>query len=154
MTNEVQIYTANNQVANNRFEDEGFSLSVDMTTAQTSFCSMMADSAQDKAKLFNAMNNPDERLSDCINKRIKAKDLYVEIVNCTNEETGEVTACPRIVIIDDQGKSYQAVSIGIYSALKKVIQVYGSPTWETPVTLEVKQITKGARKMLTLNVVA
>lgn len=154
MTNEVQIYTANNQVANNRFEDEGFSLSVDMTTAQTSFCSMMADSAQDKAKLFNAMNNPDERLSDCINKRIKAKDLYVEIVNCTNEETGEVTACPRIVIIDDQGKSYQAVSIGIYSALKKVIQVYGSPTWDTPVTLEVKQITKGNRKMLTLNVVA
>lgn len=153
MTNEVQIYT-NNQVATNRFADEGFSLSVDMTTAQTSFCSMQADTAEGKAKLFNAMNNPDKRLADCINMKIRAKDLYIEIVNCTNEETGEVTACPRIVIIDDKGIAYQAVSIGIYSALKKVIQVYGAPTWETPVTLEVKQITKGARKMLTLNVIA
>ena len=99
------------------------------------------------------MNNPDFRIADCINKKINAKDLYIEVVNCTNEETGEVTACPRIVIIDDHGKSYQAVSVGIYSALKKVIQVYGTPTWDEPVQLEVQQISKGTRKMLTLRVV-
>ena len=139
---------------NNIYSDEGFSLVADMTSRQTAFCSMFATTKEDKAKLYNAMNNPDSRLADCINMQIKAKDLYVEIVNCTNEETGEVTACPRIVIIDDEGKSYQAVSIGIYSALKKIIQVYGAPTWADPVTLEVKQITKGQRKMLTLNVVA
>ena len=125
-----------------------------MSTAKTQFTSMVATTNEEKAKLYNAMNNPDERISDNINKQIKAKDLYVEVVNCTNTETGEVTACPRIVIIDDKGKSYQAVSIGIYSALKKIIQVYGAPTWETPINLEVKQITKGDRKMLTLNVVA
>lgn len=138
----------------NMFADEGFNLVVDMTTAKTQFTSMVAQTNEEKAKLFNAMNNPDERLADCINKTIMAKDLYVEVVNCTNEETGEITACPRIVIIDDKGKSYQAVSIGIYSALKKVIQIYGAPTWETPIKLEVKQISKGTRKMLTLNVVA
>ena len=151
--NEIQVYS-NNAPAMNQFADEGFNIAVDMTTAKTQFTSMVAETAEEKAKLFNAMNNPDERLADCINKRIKAKDLYIEVVNCTNEETGEVTACPRIVIIDENGKSYQAVSIGIYSALKKVIQVYGAPTWETPVTLEVRQITKGNRKMLTLNVIA
>lgn len=155
MSNEMQVYNNNQTVGRiNRFEDEGFSLVMDMTTAQTQFCSMKAETDEEKAKLFNAMNNPDERLSDSINKQIKAKDLYIEVVQCTNEETGEVTSCPRIVIIDDKGKSYQCVSIGIYSALKKVIQVYGAPTWETPVKLEVKQITKGARKMLTLNVIA
>lgn len=138
----------------NQFQDEGFNLIADMTTAKTQFTSMMAETAEEKANLFNAMNNPDKRLADCINMQISAKDLYVEVVNCTNEETGEVTACPRIVIIDDKGVSYQAVSVGIYSALKKVIQVYGAPTWLTPVKLEVKQITKGSRKMLTLNVVA
>lgn len=136
------------------FADEGFNISVDMTTAKTSFCSMTATNDKEKAQLYNAMNNPTERLSDNINKVIEAKDLYCEIVNCTNEETGEITSCPRIVIIDKNGVSYQCVSIGIYSALKKVIQVYGTPTWETPVKLEVKQITKGSRKMLTLNVVA
>ncbi len=156
MANEMQVYGNNapEQRGVNRFDDEGFNLVVDMTTAQTSFCSMKAETDEQKAKLYNAMNNPEKRLADCINMQIKAKDLYIEVVNCTNEETGEVTACPRIVIIDDKGVSYQAVSVGIYSALKKAIMVYGAPTWVKPVTMEVKQITKGNKKMLTLNVVA
>lgn len=150
-TNQNEVIVRNTQ---NMFADEGFNIVADMTTAKTQFCSMVAESDKEKAQLFNAMNNPDKRLADCINMQIKAKDLYVEVVNCTNQETGEVTTCPRLVIIDEKGVSYQCVSIGIYSALKKVIQVYGAPTWETPVTLEVKQITKGKNKMLTLNVVA
>lgn len=152
---EVQIYNPTTAVApQNIFADEGFNIVADMTTAKTQYTSMVAESDDAKAKLFNAMNNPDQRIGDNINKVINAKDLYIEVVNCTNTETGEVTACPRIVIIDDKGVSYQAVSIGIYSALKKVIQVYGAPTWEKPIKLEVKQVTKGERKMLTLNVVA
>lgn len=143
----------NTGIATNKFADMGYDVSIDLTSAQTQFCSMNAETDEDKAKLYNAMNNPDKRLADCVNMTIKAKDLYVEVVNCTNEETGEVTACPRIVIIDDKGVGYQAVSIGIFSALKKVIQIFGVPTWEKPVLLEVKQITKGNRKMLTLNVV-
>lgn len=152
MNNEVQVYNPNGMVAQNQFADEGFNIVADMTTAKTQFTSVVAVTDEDKARLFNAMNNPDERISNMINMKIMAKDLYIEVVNCTNTETGVVTACPRIVIIDDKGKSYQAVSIGIYSALKKVIQVFGSPTWEKPIPLEVKQITKGDRKMLTLNV--
>lgn len=152
---EIQVVAPVQAVAvANQFEDEGFNIVADLTTAKTQFCSMIADSDEAKAKLYNAMNNPDKRLSDMINMQINAKDLYIEVVNCTNTETGEVTACPRIVIIDEKGRSYQAVSIGIYSALKKVIQVYGAPTWEKAIKLEVKQITKGERKMLTLNVVA
>lgn len=157
MNNEMILHNAeqNAQISNrSRFADEGFDLAVDMTTAQTAFCSMVASTPDEKAKLFNAMNNPDHRLAEFTNMTIKAKDLYVEIVECTNQDTGEVTRAPRIVIIDEAGKGYQAVSVGIFSALKKIIQVYGSPTWETPVKMQVKQITKGARKMLTLNVIA
>lgn len=154
---EMTVYATNQAQAiapANQFADEGFNIVADMTTAKTQYTSMNAETDEAKAKLFNAMNNPDERLSNMINRQIRAKDLYIEVVNCTNTETGETTACPRIVIIDDNGKSYQAVSIGIYSALKKIIQVYGAPTWKKPIALEVRQITKGERKMLTLNVVA
>lgn len=154
MSNEMQIYNGNAMANANAFADEGYNLVADLTTAKTQFCSMKAETPEEKARLFNSMNNPDKRLADFINKVINAKDLYVEVVNCTNQETGEVTACPRIVIIDDKGTSYQCVSVGIFSALKKCIQIYGAPTWETPVKLEVVQITKGNRKMLTLNVVA
>lgn len=136
----------------NIFGDDGFDITMDMTTARTQFCSMVAETDEAKAQMFNAMNNPDKRLSDCINMVIKAKDLYIEIVNCTNEQTGETTPCPRIVLVDEKGVSYQCVSVGIYSALKKVIQVFGAPTWEKPIPLMVKQVTKGERKMLTLNV--
>lgn len=136
----------------NKFSDEGFNIIMDMTTAQLQYCSVMANTDEEKAQLFNAMNNPDERLSDCINKTINMKDLFIEVVDCTNEETGVVTACPRIVIIDDKGKSYQAVSLGIYSALKKIIGIFGEPTvWKKPIAIEIKQVTKGTRKMLTLN---
>lgn len=137
----------------NKFEDMGFDLVVDMTTAQTQFCSMVAETDEEKAQLFNVINNPEKRLADCINMTINAKHLYIEVVNCTNEETGEITACPRIVIIDEKGISYQAVSLGIYSALKKIIQIFGVPqNWKKSIPLEVKQVTKGTRKMLTLNI--
>lgn len=147
----VSVVTANTGVAN-KFADMGFDIVVDMTSAQTSFSSLKASTDEEKASLFNAINNPEKRLADCINMTIKAKDLYIEVVNCTNEETGEITACPRIVIIDEKGVSYQAVSLGIYSALKKVIQIFGTPTWKNAIALEVKQVTKGTRKMLTLNI--
>lgn len=150
MSNEMQVYSNNNS---NVFADEGFDLVADLTTAKTQFSSVVAVTDEEKAKLYNAMNNPEKRLADCINMTINAKDLYVEVVNCTNKETGEVNACPRIVIIDDKGVSYQCVSIGIFSAFKKLIQVYGAPTWEKPLKLMVKQITKGQLKMLTLDVV-
>ncbi len=136
----------------NIFEVDGYDLVVDLTSAQTQFCSMKAESDEEKAALFNAMNDPDKRLGDCINMTIQAKDLYIEVVNCTDEQTGEVTAAPRIVIIDESGKSYQCVSVGVFSALKKIIQVFGAPTWEKPLPITIKQITKGKKSMLTLNV--
>lgn len=151
-TQETSLVVAQQTGVTNKFADMGFDISVDMTSRQLSFSSLSAETDEEKAHLFNAINNPEKRLADCINMKIKAKDLYIEVVNCTNEETGEITACPRIVIIDDKGVAYQAVSLGIYSALKKVIQIFGAPTWEKPITLEVKQVTKGTRKMLTLNI--
>lgn len=151
MNNEMMVRQGN-APALNRFSDDGFNVKLDMTSAQMSFTSLKAETDKEKADLFNAMNNPEKRVADCINMTIKAKDLYIEIVNVTDEETGEVTACPRIVIIDDKGVSYQCVSVGIYSALKKIIQIFGEPTWEKPIPLEVKQVTKGKRQMLTLNI--
>ena len=132
---------------------DGENMIVDLTTRQMQYCSMTANTDEEKAKLFNATNNTAHRLADSINMTINAKDVFVEVVNCTNQETGEVTKCPRIVLIDDKNEGYQCVSIGIFSALKKLFAVYGEPSnWTNPIPLEVKQITKGERKMLTLNV--
>lgn len=148
---------------NNAIAIDGTDFIGNLTSRTTMFCSLKAETAEQKAAFFNAMNNPEKRLSDCINSIINAKDLFVEVVTLTKKDaTGAdvldddgnpiTNDCPRIVVIDENGVGYGCVSMGVYSAFRKIIAVYGTPTWESPIPLEVKQITKGQRKMLTLNV--
>lgn len=127
---------------------------VDLTTRATQYCSMKAETEEEKGKLFNATNNPDYRLADMINMEVKVKDVFVEAVHCTNRDTGEINVCPRVVLIDENNIGYQCVSIGVFSAIKKLFGIYGEPMyWKAPIKMMVKQITKGERQMLTLNVV-
>lgn len=125
----------------------------DLTSSTATFCSLNAVTPEEKANLFKAMNNPEKRLGDCINMKIYVKDLYCETVTCTNQLTGEVAKCPRIVLIDSDGVGYQAVSLGIFSAVKKAMQVFGAPSWTSPLPIEIKQVTKGDRKLLTFDIV-
>lgn len=116
-----------------------------------SFFSGSAKTAEEKKLLANAMNNPDKRLADCINQEIAVKDLYVEQVEMLNQNTGELQTCPRIVLIDKDGVSYGCVSFGILGSLKKIMSVYGVPTWEEPVTVKPVFINKAAdRRILSL----
>ena len=134
-------------------EDERFIM--DLTAERhTQYCSLKPQNDNERIVLYNAMNNPEFRIGDCINKVINVKDVYCEVVTCVNKETGVSDLCPRIVLIDDKGAGYQAVSLGVFSALKKIFTVMGQPeTWEKPVKLEVKQVSRGERKLLTLNMV-
>lgn len=134
-------------------EDERFIM--DLTAERkTQFCSMVPKNEDEEIVLFNAMNNPEKRIGDCINMTINVKHVFCEVVTCVNRETGETNICPRIVLIDTDGVGYQAVSLGVFSALKKIFAIKGSPTtWKKPVKLQVVQITKGDRKLLTFNMV-
>ena len=113
------------------------------------YTSMKGDTVEEKSKLFNAMNNPDKRISDMIGKIINVKDVFVEEVRFADEETGEITYAPRIVVIDTNGESYQAVSVGVMSAFKKLFQFFGQPTWTNGIPLEVKQVKNGKNNILT-----
>lgn len=114
------------------------------------YCSIVAESFDDKAKIFNAMSSPDERLRNHINEIIKIRDVYCEIVECVNKDTGETSEAPRVVLIDTEGKSYQCVSSGIFNSLKRLFTVFGMPTWEKGVPCKVKQVSNGERQILTL----
>lgn len=124
----------------------------DLTSESVSFCSMKANDNKSKAMLFKAMNNPEKRIGDCINTLIMVKDVYCETVQVVSNETGETEWVPRVVLIDEKGTAYQAVSMGVYSALAKVIRVFGMPTWNEPIPIKIKQISRGERKLLTFDV--
>lgn len=134
-------------------EDEKFIM--DLTSERkVQFCSMTPKNEDEEIVLYNAMNAPEKRVGDCINMTIEVKHIYCEVVTCVNRESGEESVCPRIVLIDKDGVGYQAVSTGIYSAIKKLMTIKGNPaTWKKPVKLKVTQVTKGDRKLLTLNMV-
>ena len=125
----------------------------ELSAEQTSmFCSIQGGTRENKVAVFNASNNPDHKVGDYINKVIVVKDVLAELIEVTNEETGEVEVTPRVVLIDMDGKSYQAVSKGIFNALKKAIAIFGAPTWDEGLPCLIKQVSVGKGSMLTFDV--
>lgn len=108
---------------------------------------------KEDAKIFAALNNPEFRIANFINKRIKVQNVLVEIREIMNEETGEIDTAPRVVLISDDGKAYQAVSKGVFNAVKNAYEVFGKAPWEPPLEIEIKQIAVGKGSMLTFDVV-
>lgn len=121
--------------------------------SKSTYCSIQGGDRKTLAKIYNAMNNPSHKVSDYINKTIMVKDVFVELIEMSNEETGEFENVPRVVLIDETGEAYQAVSTGIFNAVKNAIQVFGAPTWDDPLPCEVKQVQVKNGSMLTFEVV-
>lgn len=118
----------------------------------STYCSVQGGDRKAKALVYNAMNNPTHRVGDCINKKLMIKDVLAEVIDLENEETGELQQVPRVVLIDEKGESYQAVSNGIFNAVKKAIAVFGAPTWDEPLPIVIKQVSLGKNQMLTFDI--
>ena len=135
----------------------------------TTYISKKVETKVDKISIYNALNNPDENVADNINMKIELVDVLLEQIEMVNDEddgievvseTGEIveeepetTVAVRTVLIDKDGKSYQAVSKGVYNSIKQIINIFGEPsTWEDALTVEVKQVKVKRGSMLTLNI--
>ena len=108
---------------------------------------------KEDARIFSALNNPEFRLANYINKKIAVTDVLIEIREFLNEESGEIETAPRVVLIDEDGKAYQAVSKGLFNAVKNAYQVFGAAPWNPALEIEVKQVPVGKGSMLTFDVV-
>lgn len=152
MANEFNLVPTQAQTPVALEDDQNFI--ADLTApAEACFCSVKAESEKEKVALYNATNNPTARLKSMINKPIKVKDVFVEVVQCVNKDTGEVRKCPRTVLIDDKGKSYTAVSLGVFSALRKLFAIFGTPdVWKEPITITPIGVQKDKYEILTLSI--
>lgn len=121
---------------------------------QKVFCSLNATDDKERAVIYNASNNPDYMLSDMIGKVIPVKHIFAEEVELTNEDTGEVSNVPRIVLIDDKNKSYGCVSVGIFNSIRRLFATFGMPAeWEKPIPVLISQRKiKGNKNVLILSV--
>lgn len=133
---------------------DGYDMIVDLTTAVSSYCSFQPQTDAERVALFNAVSNPSAKLSSMIGKEINLINVYVEVVDITNTETGEVQKAPRIIFFDKSGASYSCVSKGVFGACKKLFSVFGTPEhWANPLPLEVKQLEKGTKRILTFEII-
>lgn len=116
----------------------------------SAYCSVKGDSIEQKALVFNAANNPQHKVSDFINKKVLVKDVFVESIEIADKVTGELTQAPRVVLIDESGEAYECVSVGMFTALQRLIATFGEPTWEEAIPVVIKNVPVKNGSMLTL----
>lgn len=113
----------------------------DLTSGKSGWCSLIPKNDEDAATLFNAIGAP-EKIADHINEIIDVRHIYAEVIQVTSEANGETVNVPRVVLIDQAGKGYQAVSVGIYNAAKRLLQLFGLPdTWTKPKKIKIRNIS-------------
>lgn len=131
---------------NNELMEMGaFNISADIQDSISAmFCSVDGSTREGQITIYNALNSPTARLAEMIGKTILVSDVIAEPSTVYNE-SGEAVETIRLVLITADGKSYTCVSVGIYNAVKKLIAVFGLPTWIDPLPLEVRQVSRKGR---------
>lgn len=128
------------------------------TSATPVFSSFDTTTPDGKKKLYNYTNRPDYNISDFINKPIDVVGIYVDVnsrVIKDGENAGMVEDKPRTILVDVNGKSYIAgVSIGVYTAVREIIRIFGHPaTWGEPLRVMPVNVKTPKGNMLSLEIV-
>jgi hypothetical protein len=121
-------------------------------TKRPFYCSVKAETLDDKKKLFNALENCDALLNNCVGEELTMKDIYIEQYLDKKDEDDEGRLKYRTIIFADGGKTYVSTSYGIYNILKKIFGIYGEPSnWGDGIKVKVSKRPVGnGKEMLTL----
>lgn len=115
------------------------------------YSSFTGESEAEKVALFNAATNSDDRLKSYIGKVLEITNYFCQMVTVKNSDSGRAPhRAPRIVLIDKDGKAYGCVSVGILSALERLVGVFGPAPWVPALRIEPMLISKGTNNVLTL----
>lgn len=95
---------------------------------QNVYCSLTGQDFETKAKVMHIAQNPDKQIAKMVGEVIMMTDVYVEVATLA---TGEKV--PRVILIDEKGKSYQATSFGVLHSLEKLFGIFGMPHYEVPI---------------------
>lgn len=102
--------------------------------------------------VIDAMTNS-APLSENLNTVINLTNFVAQAIQIRDESKGMVDVV-RIVLIDDQGKSYHAISTGVVRALQNIVGVLGQPaTWPGAVpVVAIDEKGRSGFRYTTLNV--
>lgn len=109
-------------------------------------------------KIFNALNNPTEKVSAHINEEIEVENYLIEMAQIADtdaygNELETFSTVPRVVLVTPDGVSYQAVSFGMANVVRNIIAVCGNAPWTPAVKLKIKQQPTKKGSMLTADMI-
>lgn len=120
-------------------------------------CTLDLNDEDNATDLYNVLTgDADALLNDMIDQEIVMVGAFMDKhpAPVVDEGTGEVigtTSKYRIIIFDDEGKTYATGSYGIYNALTMIFEIFGEPSKEHPIKVKVsKKATANGHSTLTL----
>lgn len=118
------------------------------------YCSIKAESEEEKIKLLNALENCDFLLNDIAPKEIEVKDVLIQ--QYEKDVEGEKKTKYRTILFDTEGKTYITTSNFFFYALSKIFNVLGTPDkWQKPHTFEIyKKEVQNGKKALSVKIKA
>lgn len=148
---------------NNQIQKSENAITIDTIMQQSSgtmITSFKADpnNREMSIKIFNALNNPTDKVSAHINEVIEVQDFLIEMVAIEDKLPdgsflGTYSIVPRCVLVASDGMSYQAVSKGIANAIRKATIACGNAPWVPPLKFKILQIPVKMGSMLTVEMV-
>lgn len=101
------------------------------------YSSFTGDDFATKVAVLNAVTNSTP-IADNLGKTIKLANVVVQSVEMENEQTGELANQPRVILIDDKGAAFHAISGGILKSVENLFGILGHPsTWPGPVSVQI-----------------
>lgn len=120
-------------------------------------CTLDLNEEDNQVALYNVLTgDADALLNDMVDQTIIMTGAFMDKhpAPVVDEGTGEVigtTSKYRIIIFDDEGKTYATGSYGIYNALLMIFDIFGEPSVEHPIKVKVsKKATANGHSTLTL----
>lgn len=123
-----------------------------------SFCSIKAETEEEKIKLLNALETCDFVLNDIVpregGKEITVKDVLIQ--QYEKDVEGEKKTKYRTILFDTEGKTYITTSNFFFYSLSKIFNVLGTPdNWSKPYTFEIyRKDVQNGKKALSVKIKA
>lgn len=114
--------------------------------------SLTLDTIEDKKKMFNAMNATDYSLSEHLEQPIRVVDYLIHDCEIA-DDNGEKQETKRLVLFDEDGKTYSTVSNSAYDSFGKIVTIFGEPSeWNGELSIKASEKKSRKYKFITLEV--
>ena len=107
------------------------------------YSSLKGDDFATKVATVEAMTNS-VPIKENLNRTVKVKNVIVQSVPMADRATGEVRDQPRIILLDEDGTAYHAISGGLWRSVQNIINIVGEPsTWPAPLPIHIVSVKGG-----------